>query len=1095
MTVNCTPSTSGGTGTCSNPVSLTCGTPYNGTTVNGQSNFNHYSCAPQQEQGKEIIHTITLTQASDVTASLSNLNAIDLDVHILSACDTSSCLARGDNIATATNLAAGTYYIVVDGFGVAPAPEGSYTLTVNCTPIPNGPGTCINPVAITCGTPYNGSTVNGQSTFDSYSCGSQAEQGKEIIHTLTLTQASDISAALSNLNGVDLDVQVLSSCDAMTCLGRGNNVANVNALAPGTYYIVVDGFGTGSGAVEGSYTLTVTCTPVSGGGNSGCNELFFSEYLEGTGSNKAIEIYNPTNALINLSSYQIEIYSNGSATATGTITLSGNINAYSTYVVANPNAVAGITSVADVTSGTLNFNGNDAIALVKNTNTMVDLIGKKGENPGVEWVVGGISTKDMTLVRKANVGQGVTTNPATFDPSVEWLSSGIDVFSGLGAHTSDCQSGCTPNSSTVTQSICQGSSYTFGNQTLTTAGTYTETFTNVGGCDSVVTLTLVVNPLPTISAGSDVTVINGTAVTLSGSGGVSYTWTNGVQDGVAFTPAGTNSYIVTGTDANGCQNTDTVVVTVIGGVIQPCSELFFSEYLEGSAQNKALEIYNASSSPIALGSYTIEIFANGASTATTSIPLSGSVPAYGTFVIVNSNASSAILAQATIASASLSFNGNDAILLKKNALDTIDIIGKIGENPGASWSGGGVSTVDMTIRRKSTVQIGLVNNPATFNPSVEWDTFSIDDASDLGNHSSDCSGNTCTDNITLNESICQGQSYTFGSQTLTTSGMYNQTLTNMAGCDSIVTLNLTVTPTNVTVQDTMCAGDTYTFGTQTLTVAGTYSETFTNSLGCDSIVMLELAVANPVTSNITETVCGSSYTFGTQTITQDGTYTEVFQTVHGCDSTVTLDITFGQPVTVDTIIQICQGETYQFGTQTLTQTGSYTEVFTTSGGCDSTVNLTLSVNATPLISITESNGDLVASSGQTYQWYLDGTLLPGATSQNITPTSNGVYTVEVIAFNGCTGTGTYDLQNVGLNEYLSSNDVVLKPNPTKGILYVSAKRNVSVVVYNVIGEVVLRSSTLKSNHTIDLSQNKRGVYMVKIIDESNSNIVKRIVLN
>lgn len=265
-------------------------------------------------------------------------------------------------------------------------------------------------------------------------------------------------------------------------------------------------------------------------------------------------------------------------------------------------------------------------------------------------------------------------------------------------------------------------------------------------------------------------------------------------------------------------------------------------------------------------------------------------------------------------------------------------------------------------------------------------------------------------------------------------------------------------------------------------------------MGCDSVVLLGLTVTNPFDTTYSTTVCSNPYMFGTQTITQNGTYTEIFQTGAGCDSTVTLNITFGNANDTTVVAEICQGESYVLGTQTLTTTGSYTEVFSTAGGCDSTVNLTLSVKATPLITITENNGDLVSSNGTSYQWLLNGDTIPGATGQNYTPTVNGVYSVITTAFNGCSGTGTYNLQNVSVQELLQ-NSVNVMPNPTKGMLTINAGEEVSVVVYNVIGELVYNSNVKQITHTIDLMQNERGVYMVKITNAANSSIVKRVVLN
>ncbi|MCT4580786.1 MAG: hypothetical protein N4A35_05145, partial [Flavobacteriales bacterium] len=271
------PCSSGGgsssTGTCSTPIPITCGTPYNGTTVDGQNNISAYtSCAPQPENGKEKIHSITITQQSDLTAALTNLNGVDLDIHILSSCNAGGCLARHDHTATATNLAPGTYLIAVDGYGSTSSQQGAYTLTVTCTPTGGGGGNpsgdCSNPIPITCGTPYNGTTVDGQNNISAYtSCAPQPENGKEKIHSITITQQSDLTAALTNLNGVDLDIHILSSCTTGGCLARHDHTATATNLAPGTYLIAVDGYGN-TGTEEGSYTLTVTCTPTGGGGGN-----------------------------------------------------------------------------------------------------------------------------------------------------------------------------------------------------------------------------------------------------------------------------------------------------------------------------------------------------------------------------------------------------------------------------------------------------------------------------------------------------------------------------------------------------------------------------------------------------------------------------------------------------------------------------------------------------------------------------------------------------------------------------------------------------------------------------------------------------------
>lgn len=116
-------------------------------------------------------------------------------------------------------------------------------------------------------------------------------------------------------------------------------------------------------------------------------------------------------------------------------------------------------------------------------------------------------------------------------------------------------------SSTIT--ICQGQSATIHGVSQTLPGIYTNTSILPSGCDSVSTITLIVNPLPAINAGIDQTVCDGVQTTLTGSGAINYSWSGGVSNGVGFTQAiGSTIYTLTGTDANGCINSDQVEITV-----------------------------------------------------------------------------------------------------------------------------------------------------------------------------------------------------------------------------------------------------------------------------------------------------------------------------------------------------------------------------------------------------------------------------------------------------------------------------------------------------------------------------------------------------
>ena len=116
--------------------------------------------------------------------------------------------------------------------------------------------------------------------------------------------------------------------------------------------------------------------------------------------------------------------------------------------------------------------------------------------------------------------------------------------------------------------------------------------------------------------------------------------------------------------------------------------------------------------------------------------------------------------------------------------------------------------------------------------------------------------------------------------------------TTGAGCDSLVTMYLFVSPTiQNSISAVICEGQSYTLGAQTLSTTGTYSEMFTTATGCDSLVQLFLTISNSLESTYGDSICeGESYTFGTQTLTTSGVYTENFPNAQGCDSLVTVEL-------------------------------------------------------------------------------------------------------------------------------------------------------------------------------------------------------------
>lgn len=171
------------------------------------------------------------------------------------------------------------------------------------------------------------------------------------------------------------------------------------------------------------------------------------------------------------------------------------------------------------------------------------------------------------------------------------------------------------------------------------------------------------------------------------------------------------------------------------------AQLLISEYIEGSSFNKAIEVYNAGGLPVNLASFSLRLFSNGAAVPSASVALSGSLASGDVYVVAHASANAAILAQADLISSSvINFNGDDAVQLFNTVSATsVDVIGQIGTDPGTEWVGGGVSTLNMTIRRKVGICGGDPDGSNAFDPSIEWNGFANDTVDGLGSHFSGCS--------------------------------------------------------------------------------------------------------------------------------------------------------------------------------------------------------------------------------------------------------------------------------------------------------------------------------------------------------------------
>ncbi|MCQ2224637.1 MAG: T9SS type B sorting domain-containing protein [Paludibacteraceae bacterium] len=227
-----------------------------------------------------------------------------------------------------------------------------------------------------------------------------------------------------------------------------------------------------------------------------------------------------------------------------------------------------------------------------------------------------------------------------------------------------------------------------------------------------------------------------------------------------------------------------------------------------------------------------------------------------------------------------------------------------------------------------------------------------------------------TFHVSVYDTICNGEQYIFGGKTYKKSGKYVDELKTIHGCDSIVTLHLTVNDTfHVSVYDTICNGDEYIFGGKPYTKAGSYVDELKTIYGCDSIVTLYLTVHDTFHITVHDTICdGEEYIFGGKPYTVAGTYVDELKTIHGCDSIVTLHLTVNDTFHVTVKDTICNGETYRFGIHSYTEAGTYVDELKTIHGCDSIVTLHLTVHDTSHVSVYDTicNGDEYIFGGKPY---------------------------------------------------------------------------------------------------------------------------------
>jgi hypothetical protein len=323
------------------------------------------------------------------------------------------------------------------------------------------------------------------------------------------------------------------------------------------------------------------------------------------------------------------------------------------------------------------------------------------------------------------------------------------------------------------------------------------------------------------------------------------------------------------------------------------------------------------------------------------------------------------------------------------------------------------------------------------------------------------------------------------------------TLINSLGGDSIVTLNLTILQSSyATDQQVACDSLTWIDGITYYAGNNTATYTLPNAAGCDSIVTLDLTILTSSNATDQQVACDSfMWMDGNTYYVSNNTATYTLTNAAGCDSIITLDLTMHFSNAGTDVITACNSYTWIDGITYYSNTFSATHTLATSHGCDSVVTLHLTIDTVDT-GVSISMDTLFAHAmNAAFQW-LDCNNgyapLPGDTLQTFIPTVNGDYAVEITQ-NGCIDTSAcVHIGNVGIEE-MAAGTIRLYPNPNQGkfILDLGDLRASEVRIMNNMGqEIVVLKDPGSRYFDLDL---KPGIYFTQILTGKASKMIKFVV--
>jgi hypothetical protein len=521
------------------------------------------------------------------------------------------------------------------------------------------------------------------------------------------------------------------------------------------------------------------------------------------------------------------------------------------------------------------------------------------------------SVVTMTLMLKFAAAAEIAE---TACDSYEWNGQTFTV-SGDYDQTFTAANGCdsvvtlhlTINSSyavTDTKTVCASElPYTWNGVVFNAAGTQNVTLQAANGCDSVMTMTLTVNPTYTVTDTRSVCPSE-----------LPYTW-----NGVVFNNASAQSVTLQAT--NGCDSVVTMILTVNQTHVTTDSRTICQSELPYTWNGV---VFNAASVKTA----TLQD-ANGCdSTVIMTLTVN---PTYNI-----TETQSVCQSELPYTWHGITFNAAGTQVLNLQTVSGCDSVVTL------------TLAVNPTYAVTDTRSVCPSELPYTWNGVV----FNAAGAQSVILQAANGCDSTVTMILTVNQThvttdsrtVCQSElPYSWNGITFSSAGVMTATLQDANGCDSTVIMTLTVNPTyNITETQSVCQSDLpYVWNGITFDAAGTQVLNLQTVSGCDSVITMTLTVNSAVQSDLYETVC-DNHEWNGITYTESGDYTQTFPAANGCDSVVILHLTVNQSVSTETTVS-CPDSCYIWNGQSYCASGDYTQTLQTVNGCDSTVTLHLTI--------------------------------------------------------------------------------------------------------------------------------------------------------